>query len=137
MLSPRLLLLAAAAALLLAPASAAIRLRIPRAVALRLGGGGGGGSAGLGAASAAGSGTALRAAADGDGSGNATLSCAARIKEEYGCSEEGCADLVPGYMNYILFQQCLVPAQASVPTALLIVIWMLFLLHCVESTTNE
>ena len=43
-----------------------------------------------------------------------------------------------GYINYIYFQQCLVPTDAlRWPSALLLVLWILFLLHIVESTTNE
>ena len=42
-----------------------------------------------------------------------------------------------GYFNYIRFQECLAPAAARVPAGILLVVWMLFLLHCVESTTNE
>ena len=69
---------------------------------------------------------------------NSTVACGERVKVQYRCSEDGCEDLAAGYINYIFFQECIVPdAGTRIISALMLVLWMLFLLHIVESTTNE
>jgi Ca2+/Na+ antiporter len=80
-------------------------------------------------------GYSLFAPVEGD---NSTIPCGERVKTQYRCSEDGCEDLAAGYINYIFFQECIVPDTGTrIISALLLVLWMLFLLHIVESTTNE
>jgi hypothetical protein len=43
-----------------------------------------------------------------------------------------------GYINYIRFQECIVSSSAlRFFSGLLLIVWMLFLLHVVETTTND
>jgi len=64
--------------------------------------------------------------------------CAYAIASQYKCSEENCEDLVAGYINYISFQECTITNSAArFGSGVLLIIWLLFLLHIVESTTNE
>ena len=80
-------------------------------------------------------GFSLFAPVEGD---NSTIPCGESVKAQYHCSEDGCEDLAAGYINYIYFQECIVPnAGTRIISAFLLVLWMLFLLHIVESTTNE
>jgi len=80
-------------------------------------------------------GFSLFAPVEGD---NSTTPCGESVKAQYHCSEDGCEDLAAGYINYIYFQECIVPNTGTrIISAFLLVLWMLFLLHIVESTTNE
>lgn len=64
--------------------------------------------------------------------------CGVEVQQLYKCTEAGCQDLAAGYINYIYFQKCIVPqGAAQVFSGLLLVVWMLFLLHCVETTTDH
>jgi hypothetical protein len=67
-----------------------------------------------------------------------TASCGASLQTRYNCSEEACEDLVPGYINYLDFFYCDAGnTGARVFAFLLLLVWMVFLLQLVESTTNE
>lgn len=67
-----------------------------------------------------------------------TPECAASVTQRFNCSLEGCDDLTPGYINYIEFYYCAATSGAlQVLSFLLFIAWMAFLLHLVETTTND
>jgi hypothetical protein len=65
-------------------------------------------------------------------------SCGAKLQHKFNCTEYDCQDRVAGYINYLSFFYC----TASNPglqalTFIMFLVWALFLLHVVETTTNE
>jgi hypothetical protein len=74
----------------------------------------------------------------GAGVGNDESACGVSVQQKFNCSEVACEDLVPGYINYIDFFYCDAPnVGARIFAFLLLLLWGVFLLHLVESTTNE
>lgn len=86
-------------------------------------------------------GSASSSSPEADGAGllaSEDSACGATVQQRFNCSEAACEDLVPGYINYLDFFYCEAPnTGARIFAFLLLLIWGIFLLHLVESTTNE
>lgn len=64
--------------------------------------------------------------------------CAAWLQEKFHCSELKCEDKVTGYFNYLDVLYCQIDAVgARVALCILMLVWVFFLLHIVETTTDS
>ena len=63
--------------------------------------------------------------------------CSTWIKEKFDCGDDKCSDKVTGYFNYLDLLYCQIDALgARVAVCIVMLVWVFFLLHIVESTTN-
>jgi hypothetical protein len=63
--------------------------------------------------------------------------CGAWLNTTFNCGEEDCSDKVTGYFNYLDLLYCQLDAVgARVAVCIVMLVWVFFLLHLVESTTN-